>query len=144
MKQQLIPKETVKQRMELLTAGPVWGHLGIRLVHAENGESEVHLPVKKEFTQLHGNVHGGILATVLDASMAAAVNSLLPEQEFTVTTEMKVNYLSPATGQLLIAKARVIKRGRSLSLCQAELMDDQGKMLCYATATFFIFEKKEA
>ena len=90
---------------------------------------------------MHGNVHGGILATVLDASMAAAVNSLLPEHEFTVTTEMKVNYLSPAAGSLLIAKARVIKRGRSLSLCQADLYDERDKLLCHATATFFIFEK---
>lgn len=142
MKQQEISQETVKRRMEQLTGGPVWHHLGIRLVHVDNGQSEVHLPIKKEFTQLHGNVHGGILATVLDASMAAAVNSLLPEHEYTVTTEMKVNYLSPATDGVLVAKASVIKRGRSLSLCQADLYDDKGKHLCHATATFYIFEKK--
>jgi len=141
--QQEISLETVQRRMELLTAGPVWKYLGIQLVLAENGQSEVRLPVKHEFTQLHGNVHGGILATLSDASMAAAINSLLPEHEFVVTTEMHVNYLSPAAGRELIGKARVIKRGRTLSLCEADVYDERGKLLCHATATFYSFEKRE-
>jgi len=142
MKQREITPETVRRRLEQLTSGPVWKYLDIRLIRAENGESEVHMPVKKEYTQLHGNVHGGILATVLDASMGAAINSLLPENEYAVTAEMKVNYLRPGEGEMLIAKARVIKRGRSLSLLQSDLYNERNKLLCHATATFYSFEKK--
>jgi len=141
MQQQGVSPENVKRRMTELSSGPVWHYLGIRFVRAENGEAEVHLPVKKEFTQLHGSVHGGILATLLDASMAAAINSLMPENEYTVTAEMKVNYLSPGEGELLVGKGRVIKRGRSLSLCQGELYNERGKLICHATATFYSFIK---
>lgn len=138
-----IASETVRRRMEEITAGPVWQYLGIRLIRAENGESEVRLPVKKEFTQLHGSVHGGILATLLDAAMGTAINSVLVEKEYAVTAEMKINYLSPGEGNFLIGKGRVIKRGRSLSLCQGELFNDRGKLLCHATATFYSFLKGE-
>ena len=132
---------SVENRKKLLAGGPVWEYLGIDLIKMAEGKSEVHLPTKKEFTQLHGNVHGGIIATLIDATMAAAMNSLLDEDEFTVTTEMKINYLSPANGPLMIGRGNVIKRGRTLSLCQAEMTDEQGKLLAHATATFYVFKK---
>jgi acyl-CoA thioesterase len=139
--------EVVEKRLAMLSSGPVWEYLGIQLIKGENGDSEVHMKTKKEFTQLHGSVHGGLLATVIDASMAAAVNSLLEAHEFTVTAEMKVNYLSPANvtsdkSPLLIGKGHVIKRGRTLILVESQLFDDQDKLLCHAVATFYVFEKK--
>ncbi|PWA07704.1 PaaI family thioesterase [Pueribacillus theae] len=130
------------ERVEEMIQGYIWKDLGVKVIEAVDGEVTLHMPVKTRQTQFHGNVHGGVLATLADMSMAAAVNTLVEEKEFTVTAEIKVNYLRPAAGDFLEAKGKVIKRGRTLSHCQAEVFDDSGKQVCFVVATFYMFKKE--
>jgi uncharacterized protein (TIGR00369 family) len=105
----------MQARIEEMLKGNIWKDFGIKVIDAAEGETVIQLPIKEELTQFYGNVHGGILATVADMAMALAVNTLVAENEFTVTAEMKINYLRPASGKYLTAKGKVIKRGRTLS-----------------------------
>lgn len=132
----------IEKRFNQMISGPIWGHLGVKLIHGKDGNAELQYLPKKEHTQFHGTVHGGILATLMDMGMSISVNSLLEEDEYTVTAEMKVNYLSPAYDSLITSKSEVIKRGRNLSLCKVELYNEQNKLLCFGVGTFYLFKEK--
>ncbi len=132
----------MQQRVTEMIQGSIWQDYGAKVVSAENGKAVVRLPIKHEMTQFHGTVHGGILATVADMAMAVAVNTLVAENEFTVTAELKINYLRPAIGNELEAIGKVIKRGRTLTHCQCEVFDENEKQVCFVVATFYMFTKE--
>jgi uncharacterized protein (TIGR00369 family) len=123
-------------KLKALSSSPVWEHIGLELQFAENGKSKVFMPAKKEFLQIFGNVHGGILATLLDATMASAINTVLDENTFSVTAEMKIQYLKSATGNYLIGVGEVIKQGKTLTVCKSEIYDENDQMVAFATGTF--------
>lgn len=129
------------EKLKTLSSSPVWNHLGLELLDADNGKSKVYMPVKNDFLQIFGKVHGGILATLLDATMASAINSVLEEHVFSVTSEMKIQYLRPASGPYLIGKGELIQKGRSITICKSEVFDEQEKMVAFATGTFVTKEK---
>jgi len=126
----------LSERLKTLTSAPVWEHLGMELKFAENGKSKVFWTVKEEYLQLFGKVHGGILATILDATMAAAINSVLADNYFSVTAEMKVQYLRPASGKYLIGFGEVVKHGKTLTICKSEILDEKDQLVAFATGTF--------
>ncbi|WP_144475755.1 PaaI family thioesterase [Cytobacillus oceanisediminis] len=129
------------EKLKTLSSSPVWIHLGLELLDADQGKSKVGMPVKNEFLQIFGKVHGGILATLLDATMASAINSVLEDHVFSVTAEMKIHYLRSASGPYLIGKGEVIQHGRSITVCKSEIYDAQEKLVAFATGTFVNKEK---
>jgi uncharacterized protein (TIGR00369 family) len=129
------------EKLKTLSSSPIWIHLGLELLDARHGKSKVCMPVKNDFLQIFGKVHGGILATLLDATMASAINSVLEEHVFSVTAEMKIQYLRPASGPYLIGKGEVIQHGRSITVCKSEIYDEQEIMVAFATGTFVNKEK---
>jgi uncharacterized protein (TIGR00369 family) len=126
----------LSDRLITLSSAPVWKHLGQELKFAENGKSEVYLKIKDEFLQHFGNVHGGILATLLDSSMASAVNSMLDDNVFTVTAEMNIQYIRPAMGSFLIGRGEVIKNGKTITSCKSEIFNERDELIAFATGTF--------
>lgn len=95
----------------------------------------------------HGTVHGGWAATILDSALGCAVHTTLKRGERYTTIEMKVNYLRPIlageTGRL-ICRGRVIQRGRTIALSDANLVDSAGKVYAHATETCLIFAAPDA
>ena len=94
--------------------------LGAQLVRVEPGECEIHLPFRPELTQQHGYYHGGIIGTIADSTGGYAAFTLMPENASVLTVEYKMNLLAPADGELLIARGRVLKAGRTLVVAQVE------------------------
>ncbi|MCS0671332.1 PaaI family thioesterase [Cytobacillus firmus] len=129
------------EKLKTLSSSPVWKHIGLELQYAVGGNSKVSMPVKEEFLQVFEKVHGGILATLLDATMASAINSVLEDHVFSVTAEMKIQYLRPATGRILIGKGEVIQNGKMITICKSEIFDEQDKLVAFATGTFVNKEK---
>jgi len=94
--------------------------LGARLRRVEPGEVEIELPYREALTQQHGFLHAGVVTAVLDSTCGYAAFSLMPAGAGVLSVEFKVNLLAPARGELLIAKGRVLRAGRTLSVCQAD------------------------
>lgn len=94
-----------------------------------------------------GTVHGGWTATILDSALGCAVHTTLKPGERYTTIEMKVNYLRPIlageTGRLT-CRGRVIQRGRTIALSEANLVDAAGKVYAHATETCMIFPAADA
>ena len=94
--------------------------LGARLTRVEPGEVEIELPYRDDLTQQHGFLHAGVVTAVLDSACGYAAFSLMPPGAGVLSVEFKVNLLAPANGDLLIARARVLRAGRTISVCQAD------------------------
>jgi len=116
----------------------VMGTLGAALTRVEPGEVEIELPFRADLAQQHGFLHAGVLATVLDSACGYAAFTLMPADSGIVSVEFKVNLLSPAAGARLLARARVVRAGRTLTVCQADgfmLQDGIEKHVATMTGT---------
>ena len=96
--------------------------LGAELIALRPGEAEIHLRFHEGLTQQHGFVHGGVVTTIVDTACGYAAMTLAPEGTEVLTAEFKINFLNPARGDLFIARARVRKAGRTLTVCEGEVV----------------------
>lgn len=96
------------------------------------GKAEIHLPHWDGVEQQHGFVHGGVVGTIADSAAGYAAMTLAPAGASVLTVEYKLNFLSPASGDKLIARGSVIKAGRTLVVTQAEVfaVDGARETLC--------------
>ena len=97
--------------------------IGASLTVVEPGHVEIALPFRDDLTQQKGYVHGGILGMIADSACGYAAFSLMPADCSLVTVEYKINILTPAVGAL-IARGRVVKPGRTLTVARAEVYAD--------------------
>ena len=122
----------------IMSNNPYWDHIGLKEVELNNGHSVLELPVIHEITQSRKTVHGGVIASLVDAAVGAALRSQVEKGMGGVTVEMKVNYLRPAVGDKLIAKGRVVKQGKSLVVGEAVIENDQGEEVAIGLATYMM------
>jgi 1,4-dihydroxy-2-naphthoyl-CoA hydrolase len=94
------------------------------------------LDVKGKHRQLHGVVHGGILAALADTASAIAAYTVVAPGSAIATVELKINYLEAVPGGTVKADARVLRAGRNFVVVECELIDAQGKLAAKALMTF--------
>lgn len=110
--------------------------LGSRLVRTGPGEAELELPYRHGVSQNNGFFHGGIIGTLLDTACGYAALTVMPAEAEVLTVEYKTNFLAPAAGELLIARGRVIRAGRTLIVCEADgVVPLAGSEKCVARMT---------
>lgn len=105
------------------------------------GTSRVEIPVQPKHMQPFGIVHGGVCASLLDASGFWAAYSMLPEGHGMTTVEIKINYLAPSDSGRLIGLGRALKLGRSLGLAEARIEDETGALVAHGTTTVMALPK---
>ena len=96
-------------------------HLGAVMTKVEPGIVEIEMPFTDVLTQQHGFYHAGGIAAVVDTAGGFAGASLFAAEDGVLTVEFKLNLLSPADGDLLIARGEVIKPGRTLTITKGEV-----------------------
>src|SRR5262249_42287659 len=95
--------------------------IGANLVAVAPGAVAMELPFRSDLTQQHGFLHAGIVTTIADSACGYAAFSLMPAKAAVLTVEYKVNLLAPAKGERLIARGRVLKPGRTLTVCAGDV-----------------------
>ena len=108
---------------ELLALQPFSCLLGSEMTAFEPGRVTLTLAVRIELQQQFGFVHGGVLSYLADNALTFAGGSLLGPE--VVTAEYKINYLRPARGERLIARAEALHAGRNLAVCRCDLFVDK-------------------
>jgi uncharacterized protein (TIGR00369 family) len=95
--------------------------LGATLEHVRPGEVLIALPFSEALTQQHGFLHAGVAISVVDSACGYAALSLMEPGAGVMSVEFKVNLLAPAVGNRFVAVGRVVRSGRTLTVCQGEL-----------------------
>jgi uncharacterized protein (TIGR00369 family) len=114
---------------------PVSQLIGFRMTEVEEGRATFELQAGPQHSSPPGTLHGGVLCDVADAAMGCALVSLLEEGVSFATVELKINFLKPVWDARLTAVGTVVKRGRTLSLCECRITDEGGSLVAHATST---------
>ena len=93
--------------------------LAVEIASLRPGEIELRMPYAPTLTQQHGFIHAGIVATALDSACGYAAFSLMPTDASILTIEFKTNLLAPARGERFVFKGKVVKPGRTITVCEA-------------------------
>ncbi|WP_317195532.1 PaaI family thioesterase [Rufibacter psychrotolerans] len=113
--------------------------LGFEIETIEIGLVEGQLQLEEKHKQHKGFAHGGVIATLADIVMGFAAVTLVPADQHVVTADLKVSYLNPGVGTALFAKGWVLKQGKRLNFCEAEIFTINGQgeknMIAKASAT---------
>lgn len=94
--------------------------IGAEIIHVAPGEVDLQLRPDAHLTQQHGFLHAGVVIAAVDSACGYAALTLMPEAVAVLTVELKVNLLAPATGESLLARGRVVRSGRTLTVCSGE------------------------
>jgi uncharacterized protein (TIGR00369 family) len=92
-----------------------------RLTRVEPGKVEITLPFRGDLTQQHGYLHAGVITTIADSACGYAAYSLMPPESEVLSVEFKINLLRPGKGELFVARAEVIRPGRTISAVRADV-----------------------
>ena len=128
-----VPKDSLyRQRVEdSFALQGVMQTLGARLEKLEPGAVDIGLAWDRSLTQQHGFLHAGVVSTALDSACGYAAFSLMPEDAAVLTIEFKINLLAPAKGERFRMEGRVLKPGRTITVCEgrAYALQDQKETL---------------
>ena len=117
--------------------------LGATLESVSAGAVTIRLPFREDLTQQHGFIHAGAIASVADSACGYAALSLMPAEAGVLSIEFKINMLSPAKGDALIARGEVIRAGRKIMVCRADVVSITGaeeKLVAAMQGTMIVAE----
>lgn len=136
----LVPLEEIRRRYGTT---PLFGE---RMVSVERGRTVFEMAITGETAGgARGGVHGGILASLADIGVVAAVLSTCRVgEQMQGTCELNISYLRPAVGSMVRVESNVIKKGRSLAVGDVDLRSDSGKLIAKARVTYSIAQVGDA
>ena len=118
---------------QVLASQPFSILLGAELLQFSEGYAELKIPIKAELKQAHGFVHGGVISYAADNALTYAGGSALGAG--VVTSEFKINYVRPAVGDFIVARATVVHAGKNQAVCRCDVyISNDGKETLCATA----------
>ena len=100
--------------------------LGASIARLEPGAVDLRLPYSPALCQQNGYLHAGAIASVADSANGYAAYTLAPSNTDVLAVEFKINLLEPARGSHFVACGRVIRAGRTLTICQADVFAHDG------------------
>jgi uncharacterized protein (TIGR00369 family) len=134
---QLNPKY-IQAISKVVNQSPYFSLLSMKIKELDWGTALLEIEAEEKHLQPFGYVHGGAIASVMDAAAFWAVFPQVPDGMGLTTVEIKVNYLAPVQKGKIVAKGRCIKIGRTLALGDASINGPEGNLLAHGTATMMI------
>lgn len=114
--------------------------VGAQLDEIRPGEVSISLPFREDLTQQHGFLHAAVVTAIADSACGYAALTLMEPGVEVLSVEFKINLLAPAAGERFVATGRVLRPGRTLTVCAAEVRADPteeevGKLIAVLQAT---------
>lgn len=121
---------------------PFITHLGLVTEALGEGTARLWMPLPKHFTNSLGTAHGGVIMSILDVALCTAARTLHPESTGVVTIDMSTSFIGGGKGDRLVAEARVLKDGRSMTFVEAEAKNADGSLVAKAIGTVRVRHKE--
>jgi uncharacterized protein (TIGR00369 family) len=117
--------------------------VGVRGEAIGDQRCRVRLPYNRAFGNSRGDMHGGMIAALLDMSLAAACRSHDPARYGVITIDLTIHFLAPAPGDM-ICHAVCERAGKNMSFARGEIRNDADELLGMATGTFKLLDRARA
>jgi uncharacterized protein (TIGR00369 family) len=145
MAKQLTNPTFVEEIEQSFAKQTVMSLIGGELTRVEPGVVEITLAYRSDLTQQHGYVHAGIITTIADSACGYAAYTLMPPNSDVLAVEFKVNLMRPAKGETFVARAEVIKSGRTLTVVRADVHaltgNDQRELVAIVQGTMMCLQR---
>jgi uncharacterized protein (TIGR00369 family) len=122
---------------------PFVSHLRILTETLGEGTARLSLPIEPHLKNSLGTAHGGVIMSLLDVALCTAARTLHPDSIGVVTIDMSTSFIGGGSGGKLLAEARVLKDGRSMSFVEAEARNEDGSLVAKAIATVRVRTKEK-
>ena len=119
---------------------PFLRFVGIEEGLSEGGVGSVSLAIQPHHLQAAGQVHGGLIAVLVDTAFFRAVRSTLTPVQRTTTVDLKVNFLESADSGRLTSTARIISSSDRLKVADIEVASDDGRLIAQGLGTFLVID----
>lgn len=140
------PDSTYESKVRRSFANQAFMHtLGATIARLAPGKCDIVMPSHPSLAQQHGYIHAGAVGAIADSAAGYAALTLAPPDSSVLTVEYKINLVAPAQGDSFVARARVIKSGKTLKIALSEVFSlrDGTETLCAVmTATIMILHGK--
>ena len=117
--------------------------VGLSISRAEHGYCECVVEVSDRLLNYVKMVHGGVISTMADFGMAAALYTTFDEDELPATIEIKVSYLAFVTSGVLTCESRVLHRSGRIAFLESEITNN-GRLVAKATGTYRVYKANRA
>jgi uncharacterized protein (TIGR00369 family) len=116
--------------------------VGARIAEVDEGRVVVEIDADAKHRHEGGVVQGGIITQIADAAMGMSLLTLQPEDQGNTTIELKINFIRPVVEGRLRAVGRVVEMKRTLGFTEAEVLDDEGRLIAHASSTCLAIPRK--
>lgn len=134
-----MPRMTPSERARI----PFVEHLGIRLIEQSAERASIAFDRRPQLLNSWGVARGGVIMTLLDYVMGAAVRGHYGVENSVLTVDLSLGFMSAASADRLIAEGRVLHRGHAMAFCEAEARDENGRLLAKAIGTFKVLSAEK-
>jgi uncharacterized protein (TIGR00369 family) len=114
---------------------PFVTHLGVQTEELGKGTARLAMSLPEHFTNSLGTAHGGVIMSLLDVALCTAARTLHPDSLGVVTIDMSTSFIGGGSGDRLIAEARVLRDGRSMTFVEGEARNADGSLVAKAIGT---------
>ena len=119
-------------------ACPYYTLLNIKIEEVKDGYARLTMNLEEKHLQFLKTVHGGAIASLADSAAAWATVGSAGLKAVPVTVEMKINFLAPVVSGRLIAEARIVHKGKTISLSDVEVKDNKGRLVAKSLVTYYL------
>ncbi len=116
--------------------------MGMTLVSAAGGKSEMRCRIRPMLRNSAGTLHGGVMGALVDMSVATALRSVMPPHCRMTTVEYKVNFLKPVAEGVVTARGAILRLGRTIAVGSTEIRGPEGDPVAFGSATFYLLTGK--
>jgi uncharacterized protein (TIGR00369 family) len=134
--------EYIRELVEIVNTSPFPEHMSMRLISIGLDKAVIELKTANYHLQPYGNVHGGVLATLIDTATFWSVFFRIPEDAGLVNIDLKLNYLKPVKNGLLIAEGRAIRSGNTICYAESSVLNANRDIVAHGTSTLMIMPGK--
>jgi uncharacterized protein (TIGR00369 family) len=138
MSESKLNPQYVEAVTKIVNQSPYFSLLAMEIKDLQWGTAHLEIQLAEKHLQPFGFVHGGVIASIMDAATFWAVFPQIEKGRGLTTVEIKVNFLAPAQKGKLVAKGRCIRLGKTLALGDAEIRSKEGGLVAHGTATMMV------
>ena len=117
---------------------PYYTLLNMKIREVKDGYARLTMELEEKHLQFLKTVHGGAIASLADSAAAWATVGSAGLETIPVTVEMKINFLAPVESGLLVAEARIVHKGKTISVSDVEVKDNKGRIVAKSLVTYYL------
>jgi len=135
--------DTIQDLVKRGEACPYYTLLSIRIEEIKDGYARLTMNLENKHLQFLKTVHGGAIASLADSAAAWATVGSAGLKAVPVTVEMKINFLVPVESGRLTAEARIVHKGKTISLSDVEVKDHRGRLVAKSLVTYYMLGNQQ-